>query len=224
MSEESPERWKNLVIILTIINTVFAAVLAALQADASIRASIADRDSQYYAVEASAELYRSGLAENYDFAIFNQTLNNQQEAYILQFTALSQQISGFDTQAGLTQALAASSQARADAGRKFSVLYRDPRYAPQTESDSPDLKAYVADLNARANQLVASQNQAVDAYHTWNKKADDDVTVLTVLAVAFLLFGIAQTIHSSRLRLLFAGFGGLVQLVCLVWTVGILIK
>jgi hypothetical protein len=42
----SPDRWKTAALILTILTTVFASVLAALQTDADLCASAADRDSQ----------------------------------------------------------------------------------------------------------------------------------------------------------------------------------
>ena len=40
------DRWKSVVLVLTLINTVFAALLSGLQVDAGIRANNANRDSQ----------------------------------------------------------------------------------------------------------------------------------------------------------------------------------
>jgi len=54
--QENPERYKSLIIILTVLTTVLAAVIAALQADAGIRSDIANRNSQYLAVQVSGEL------------------------------------------------------------------------------------------------------------------------------------------------------------------------
>ena len=53
---ESAERYKNLIVLLTVFTTVLAAVLAALQADANIREGVANRNSQYLAILASGEL------------------------------------------------------------------------------------------------------------------------------------------------------------------------
>jgi len=53
---------------------------------------------------------------------------------------------------------------------------------------------------------VTSQNTAADAYNRWSGKADSYTSVLTILAVAFFLFGLAQAL-SLRLRLLFAILG-----------------
>ena len=89
--KENTERYKNLVIILTVLTTVLAAVLAALQSDASIRADIANRDSQFYAVQLSGELHRVGLVTNYDFNVFGEYLTDLQQATILELTALEQE-------------------------------------------------------------------------------------------------------------------------------------
>lgn len=53
---------------------------------------------------------------------------------------------------------------------------------------------------------MTSQNTAADAYNRWSGKADSYTSVLTILAVAFFLFGLAQAL-SLCLRLLFAIFG-----------------
>lgn len=47
---------------------------------------------------------------------------------------------------------------------------------------------------------------AADDYHSWNSKADAYVAVLTVMAVAFFLLGLAQAVK-GRIRLTFAIFG-----------------
>jgi hypothetical protein len=221
---ENPDRWRNLVIILTILTTVFAAVLAALQADASIRSSIANRDSQYYAVVASGELIRSGLASNYEFVVYGQVLRDMQEATVFQLTALEQQGRGEDDLAKSTLAQADAAQARTNTGNKFSVFNTDPRYAPKAEGELPQAEAYLKDANAKANELVASQNQAADDYKLWNNKSDAYVTILTVLAVAFFMFGVAQAIKVTRMRLVFTIFGSLVVLLCGAWTLLVLIS
>ena len=205
-----PERYKNLIVVLTVLTTVFAAVLAALQADASIRADIANRESQYFAVLASGELSRAGLASNYEFSIFSDYLKNLQQATILELTALEQETDGNESAAEASRTLAAAAQASAEVGEKFSVFYTDPRYAPQSADELPKAEQYLNDVFMQANELVARQNAAADEYDNWNRKADSYVTALTVLAVAFFLFGLAQALKTSRLRLIFAVFGSLV--------------
>lgn len=205
--------YKNLIVVLTVITTVLAAVLAALQADASIRADIANRDSQYLAIQVSGELHRSGLMGNYEMNIFGDYLTNAQEATILELTSLEQEQDGDQEAADATSELAAIVQARAAVGEKFSIMFTDPRYAPQGENEfMPKADQYVIDLYAEANAIVERQNAASDAYARWNRKSDSYVTALTILAVAFFLFGLAQAVRNVRLRLAFAALGTLVIL------------
>lgn len=215
---ESPDRYKNLVVILTVLTTVLAAVLAALQADASIRSDIANRDSQYYAIQVSGELHRVGLVTNYEFNVFGDYLSNLQEATILELTALEQEQAGDGQAAQSTRDLAAVLQAQADLGERFSVFYTDSRYAPKNDGDLPNAEQYLADLNGKLNETLAKQNEAADAYGTWNRKSDSYITALTILAVAFFLFGLAQAVKNVRMRLTFTGFGIVVILFSLLVT------
>ena len=208
--QENTERHKNLIIVLTVLTTVFAAALAALQADAGIRANIANRESQYLAVLASGELHRAGLEGNYQFNIFGDYLKNLQETTVLELTALQQEKKGDTKAAQSSRELAASSQARADVGTKFSIFYNDARYAPKSEEDLPKAEQYVTDLNQKANDTVAKQNEASDAYRRWNQKSDTYVTALTILAVAFFLFSLAQALKDVRTRLTFTVLGVIV--------------
>lgn len=206
-AQENYERYKTLIVALTVLTTVCAAVLAALQADASIRADIANRESQYLSVLASGELTRVGLESNYEFIVFGDHLKNLQEATILELTALEQETNGEEEAAQSTRELARIAQASADAGKAFSVFYTDPRYAPQSENDIPQTDSYITDVFAKSNEIVAQQNAQADAYNAWDRKADLYITALTVLAVAFFLFGMAQALENARLRLTFALLG-----------------
>lgn len=217
--QENPDRYKSLVIILTVLTTVLAAVLAALQADASIRADIANRDSQYLAIQLSAELHRVGLEATYEFNVFGDYLTNLQESTILELTALEQEQDGKEEAAQTSRELAAVYQARAELGEKFSIFYTDPRYAPQSDDGLPNAEQYLLDTNEKMNGLLAQQNEAADAYREWNRKADSYVTALTILAVAFFLFGLAQAVKNVRARLAFTSFGLVVILFSLFLTV-----
>ncbi|MCL4530531.1 MAG: hypothetical protein M1282_14095, partial [Chloroflexi bacterium] len=122
---ENNDRYKSLAMLLTVLATVLAAILAALQADASVRSDVANRDSQYLAILASGELNRAGLEGSYEMSVFGDYLKNLQTSTVFQLTALQQQQAGDKTSAQTTL-LADTAQARADAARKFSVLYNDP--------------------------------------------------------------------------------------------------
>lgn len=204
---ESSDRYKNLIVVLTVFTTVLAAVLAALQADANIREGVANRDSQYLAILASGELHRAGLESNYEFSILGDYLQNLQEGTVLEITALEQETDGDEDAAQASREIAALSQARTVIGEKFSILYTDPRYAPENDGDLPRAEQYVTDVFERANEIVEEQNKAADDYHTWDRKADLYVSALTIIAVAFFLFGLAQALKDAGLRLIFAVFG-----------------
>jgi hypothetical protein len=201
------ERYKNLIVLLTVFTTVLAAVLTALQADASIREGVASRDSQYLAILASGELHRAGLESNYEFSVLGDYLQNLQEGTVLELTALEQETAGDEEAAQASREIATLSQARSGIGEKFSILYTDPRYAPQNDGDLPRAELYITDVFERSNEIVEEQNKASDNYHNWGRKADLYVTALSIIAVAFFLFGLAQALKETRLRLIFAVFG-----------------
>lgn len=217
--DQASERYKNLIVILTMFTTVLAAVLAALQADANIRADIANRDSQYLAIQASGEVFRSGLEGNYEMSVLGDYLTNAQEGTILELTSLEQEQAGDEKAAQDSLELASFAQARAEIGEKFSILFTDPRYAPQGENEfMPNAEQYIVDLYAESNEIVERQNEASDTYARWNRKADSYVMALTVLAVAFFLFGLAQAVKNTGMRLAFTGFGVMVVIFSLLVT------
>ncbi len=220
---ENPERWKTMIIALTMVNTILVAIIAGLQTDANIRANDANRDSQYYAVLTSGELHRIGLQSNYDMNTFARILDNTQRSLVMGYTALEQLQNGDDAGASLSTLQEKVAQAQADTATKFSIFYQDPRYAPKSPDAQPNLQRYIDDSNAKALELLAKQNAASDAYKIWSGKSDSYVAVLTIMAIAFFLFGIAQSVN-PRLRLLFAGFGIVVIVLGVGWGLAILVS
>ena len=216
------DRYKTLVVILTVVTTVITAIVASLQADANIRASTNNAASQVYAIQAAGELHRQGLQTGYDINVLAGYFKDAQEAIVLQLTALDQVQKGDSQGAASSQRKATLDQARADKARQFSIFFTDPRYAPRTDGGLPDMQAYLNDSYAIANDLVVSQNAAADAYNRWSSKGDSYTSVLTILAVAFFLFGLAQAL-SPRLRLLFAVFGSVAIAGAVIWMAIILV-
>ncbi len=219
---ETSERYKTLIVVLTLITTIITATIATLQADANIRSNNANRDSQYYAILVSGELVRSGLQSSYDLNTFSKVLLEKQTALMMQFTALQSEQSADKLGTALNNISALAAQARADKLINFSVFYTDPRYAPKTTDGLPDAEAYLADVSDEANKILEKQNAAADEYHKWNNKSDAYVGVLTVIAVAFFLFGLAQAVK-GRMRLVFAVFGLVILLAASAWALLILV-
>jgi hypothetical protein len=217
VNESTPnaDRFRTLVLVLTLINTIFAATLSGLQVDANIRADSASRDSQYYALQASNELIRSGQQSAYDLELFANTVKDTQQSLVMEFTALELEKNGDKESAARLRSQSEISKARSEKGVSLSLLYSDPRYAPTEPDGMPDFQAYVDDQSQSPNDLVAKQKAASDAYHKWNSKADAYVAILTVLAIAFFLLGIAQS--SARMRLFFAGSAVVIMALAAVW-------
>jgi hypothetical protein len=218
LNESTPntDRFRTLVLVLTLINTIFAATLSGLQVDANIRANNANRDSQYFALLASNELVRSGQQSAYDLELFANTVKDTQQSLVMEFTALELEKNGDKESAARLRNQSEISKARSEKGVSLSLLYSDPRYAPTEPDGMPDFQAYLDDQSQSPNDLVAKQNAASDAYHKWNGKADAYVAILTVLAIAFFLLGIAQS--SARMRLFFAGSAVVIMALAAVWT------
>jgi hypothetical protein len=209
---------KTLIIVLTLITTVVTTIVAGLQADANIRANNANRDSQYYAVLASGELQREGLQGNYDMNTMTEHLRLSQESLAMQITSLDLQEKNDRAATAATDLASLGAQARADKLKIFSIFYTDPHYAPETADGIPNLESYLTDSFAKANEITEIQNHAADEYHRWSSKADSYVSVLTVMAVAFFLFGLAQALKGP-MRLVFAVFGAITLFVSSAWAV-----
>jgi hypothetical protein len=217
-----PERGKTLVLVLILLNTVFVAAVSALQVDANIRANQANRDSQYYAVQATGSLIQTGARSEYDLNTYSKWLTDTQEALVAEYSAMQRQAA--NDQQGF-EALTLESQiyqAQAGRAKSLSVLMTDPAYAPASDQVPPDMDTYTKNLYSYSNDLVQKQNDASGAYHRWNNKSDSYVAVLTVLAVAFFLLGIAQMAQPS-VRLLFSLFAMCVISISILWTLILLI-
>lgn len=211
MSSESlpvlqPERWKKLILVLIVLNTLLGAIVAYLQTDAGIRSSQANVDSQYYSILASGELIRQSIQGTYDLASYGEVLKNTQESLVFQVTALDEESKGNSAGSKLASLQSAIQQSRAEQAKVLSVFYSDPRYAPKSEDQAPNIQAYLDNQTALVNSLVSKQNVASDDYHLWSKKSDAYVAILTILAVAFFLLGLGQSL-TTKVRLLFAAFG-----------------
>jgi hypothetical protein len=219
----SPERGRTFVLILTLINTVLAALITTLQVDATIRSSQAQRDSQAYAAEISGGLVRESIQADYEMNTYTIVLTASQESLMAQYSAqLRQEASDQQGYEALTLR-AQISQTRADRASTLSALMTDPAYAPASIQELPDIAAYLADQQAPLQAMLLKQNAASDAYHRWSSKSDSYVAVLTVLAVAFFLLGIAQIVRPG-LRLFFAYFAIAVIGISLFWSLILIIS
>ncbi len=218
----NPEHGKTLVLVLTLINVVLVAAVSALQVDATIRANQANRDSQYYAIQVTGSISYSGARSDYDVNTYAVSITNTLEALVAGYTASLRQ--NANDQQGF-EALTLESQyyqAQADRATSLSVLQTDPAYGHGVDQAAANFTAYMDDLTSYGTEMLQKQNVASDAYHHWSNKSDSYVAVLTVLAIAFFLLGVAQMTRPG-LRLLFSLFAIGVIGIGSLWTLIVLI-
>lgn len=213
---QAPERWKKLILVFIMMNTLLAAIVTFLQTDASIRSGQANIDSQYYSILASGVLIRQSIQGTYDLATYGEVLKNTQESMVYEYTALDEESKG--NSAGAQQAYLQSTIqfARAEQAKVLSMFYSDPRYIPKSADQTPDLQAYLDNQTAYVNSLVTKQNTASDEYHLWNKKSDAYIAILTILAIAFFLLGLSQSL-ASKVRIIFAAIALVTMTIGGIW-------
>jgi hypothetical protein len=219
---QNTDRFRVFILVLTLINTIFAAALSGLQVDANVRADKANRDSQYHALLAANEVIRFGHQGDFDIKLFATLINYAQQSTVMELTALELDEADEEESAAKLRTQSQIAQARSDKGVSLSLLYSDPRYAPTEPGGVPDLEAYLADLGKASRDLVARQNTASDDYHKWDNKADAYIAVLSILAIAFFLLGLAQS--TARMRFFFAISALVVMSLAAAWTGFILIS
>jgi hypothetical protein len=217
-----PDRSRNVIVVLTVLTTVVATLVAGLQVDASIRADRANRESQLQAIRLMGMLQRTGLSSAHELAGLARITSDRIEALALELAGVRLQGMGDAAGAASASLRAQAAEARALAQEGASILYQDPRYRPTTTGGVPNLEAYVGDLNAETEALRQEQNAAADDFEMWNRKADAYVGVLTLLATALFLLGLGQALV-GRLRVFFAIAGVCATNAALLWASSILV-
>ena len=217
----SPNRGRRLVVVLTLITTIVAAVVAGLSVDAGTRADAANRESQYLVLVASDQTLNDLAAENYQAAIVTDILMNTDDGLAHDMSALVS--SSKDDPGGAEQlaALGAAARARADAARALSDIFHGMASAPSTPEDFQKVQAYYEQRNEAERAIVARQNAASDTYNAWSSKGDTYVAILSVLAVTFFLLGLAQV--SKRMRPFLASCAGALMVLATAWTAAVFV-
>lgn len=221
-STTTPDRFRIFVLVLTLLNTVFVALLSGLQVDANIRADKANRDYEYFGLLATNEAVHFGRESGYEFQLLLDAINEAQRSQILTLTALDLEEAGETESAAIVSSQSQVAEARSETGTSLSLLLSDPRYAPSEPGDFPDVQLYLDDQRKAIEELEEKQNVASDEYYRWDGKADGYLTALTVMAVAFFSLGVAQS--TGRLRQFFAFLALAIMVLTAVWTGFILIS
>jgi tetratricopeptide (TPR) repeat protein len=190
------ERFKRIVAVLIAVVTVIAALIALLQSDASARDDRANRDTKRYATEAMGHKVSGDARVNFDYNAAYQSW------YELDTLADSATARG-------DEAAAKRYAAVRDKMTGLSPLLAAPYFDPA--KGQPDIARYEADvylveMTALSEKFVAAST-VKDA---WDAKANGYVFHLTLLAVAFFLFGLSITIANPLTRWIFSGVGTVV--------------
>jgi hypothetical protein len=221
--EEAPrDRFQYVVIVLILLVTILGASVALLQRHASVNESRASRETVAKAVQVMGELQRRGQQAAYDVGVTADFAATSMDAIALQGTALELEQAGRREEATAYRERAAVLEAQAEALRSLSILFSDPRYAPQGENMTPNVAAYMADWQIPIQALLAEQQAAAERANRWGDKADTYTSVTTILAVSVFLYSLSLIVR-GRLRYLFTLVGSGVVGLALLWVLWMLV-
>jgi tetratricopeptide (TPR) repeat protein len=193
------ERFKRIIAVVIAVITLLAAGLAFLQSDASARDDRANRDTKRYATEALGRKVSGDARVNFDY-------NSAYQAWYELDTLANSATSRGDT------AAAARYTKLRDEMTKFSPLLAAPYFDPA--KGEPNTSRYESDIYlvemTVLNEKFVAASSVKDA---WDAKANGYVFHLTLLAVAFFLFGLSITIANSFTRWIFSIVGAVVTVV-----------
>ena len=194
--------------------TVLAAVVAGLQGQASIQAQRGNREAQRIGLEATGRNASSVIQIGAAYGIYRRW-----------FEQIERSNWASDQQ---TRAASASNRPELDALQQaesqigdWTKSQTDLLKPPYYDGRNADFAAFEAD-RLTGPEVLASEQRAVEAAvaSTWDGKASDYVTVLTVLAVGLFFLGLGSTV-GRRARPLLASAGVVFGLASLVWTIAI---
>lgn len=212
----APERGRRTVVVLTLLTTIVAAIVAGLSVDAGSHADLANRESERLVLVEASRSVSDGADQDYQSRLVAEVLAGQQESLVHSYASIERQTAGDAAGAKSLDALAKAAQASADQGMKLSDVYADPQYAPASADTLPDLQGYLKARTDVEQDLVAQQNAASDEYGLWNSRSDTYTAILSVLAITLFLLGLAQV--SKRMRLFLGWCGGALLVLAVAWT------
>ncbi len=193
------ERFKRLIALVIAVVTVISAGIAFLQSDASARDDRANRDTKRYATEAMGRKVSGDARVNFDY-------NSAYQSWYELDTLASSATSRGD------EAAAARYRKLRDEMTSLSPLLAAPYF--DAAQGQPNISRYEADVYlveiTALNEKFSAASGVKDA---WDSKANGYVFHLTLLAVAFFLFGLSITIANPFTRWIFAGVGSIITVV-----------
>jgi tetratricopeptide (TPR) repeat protein len=200
---EQIERFKQMMTVLIALVTLFGAIIAYLQNDASARDDQANRDNQRYALEALGRQTSGDARVNYDY---NSAYQNWLELDLLATSAENND----EPQA------AARYRTLRDRMLPYSPMLAAPYF--NAETGEVDVTRYEADtyllqVTGLQERFLAS-SLVKDA---WGSKSSTYIIHLTLLAVSLFLFGMSVMVSGVATRWVFATAGLLITGLAVGW-------
>ncbi len=215
---EKSEVFKNGIIILLTIVSIFAASITFLQNYASLLSENYVQQSEFKAVEATGDYFRVGLEAAQGIALQDDHADYIQRAVRADTKARALRLGGYPV-------LAAEYDADARRWREASdelLAEMDGQYPLLTDyGDSVDV--YKEILSRDAYLKNEQQYVLLAKSRAWSSKANGLVAVLSTLSVALFLGGLSLTI-GSRVRWLLGASSVALTGICFLWMLGILIS
>jgi len=208
--EEQGDGFNKILAVLIAVVTLLIAVITFLQSDAGNRDDMANRDTKSYSLEAFGKQVSGDARVNYDY-------NSAYQAYY---------------ELDLLAASAAAVEDDAAAARyemlRDRILELSPLLSPEyfdVETGELNVSKYEADVYlVETTGLMERFYAASDVKNGWDYKANTYIIHLTMLAVTLFLYGMATTVKTQRIKVLFTTVGSAVALVAVVWAVVLFAK
>lgn len=204
---EKTNVFKNTVIVMLTLVSVFAALVTFLQNFAGLQSSNLAQTSGFNAVDATGLYFRAGLeaAQGTDAAqryedYLQRSVRADTKARALRMGGQGELAAEYDLDAARWQDAAAQ------------VINTDPLLSNYGQ----DLIAYTEDLSRNAYSQEEREHTQLEQSRAWSDKSNGYVAVLSTLSVSLFLAGLSLTL-GSRLRYLLALASLGLTTICAVW-------
>lgn len=201
--------------VLLALTTLWSAVVAGLQQNASGWEAAANRKYEKESVTAFGEASRAEQQVRFNLALYREWYTAGGRAEDARAAANAARLEGnLETASGLERRSQRWSQAQTDLESLTPFLVG--------EEYEGELALYEESVSAPAYLAAERQRAAAREAGEWGDKANAYLTILTSLAAALLLMGLSLTVR-SRVRLGFVGVGVMIVFASVIWAAVVLV-
>jgi tetratricopeptide (TPR) repeat protein len=204
---ERPDLFKNAVIVMLTLVSVFVALVTFLQNYASLTSSNLAQLSSFNAVTATGHYFRSGLSAAQGTDVLQRYEDYVQRSVRADTKARALRMGGKSDLAN---------EYMLDADRWQTAANEAALSDPLLSAYAQDLALYTEELAREAYRVEEREHTLLEQSRAWSGKANGYVAVLSTLSVSLFLAGLSLTL-GSRLRYFLALASLGLTLVCLLW-------